>query len=245
MVCCCCAVLAQMNQMMVNMNTTISLTAIDKRLMMKWASNCACASHTVPMACLDGDVVTWFWRFPSVLIQDPILAMLPIRPDQTRSIAIGPDQSWSGPINRNRARSNPIGPDREPDFGDAPNFGDDLSRSENRHFPKKCWKCQILILCGVSLTSPRSKVSDQETASRCLDQLKVEKRDQKKFDAQCRRWPINDKMTILTAAHNPKVPVETRGSDVTQHITFCSFWRSNRLYVILSLSLHLYFCYIQ
>jgi hypothetical protein len=32
---CCCAVLAQMNQTMVKMNTTMSLTAIDKRLMMK------------------------------------------------------------------------------------------------------------------------------------------------------------------------------------------------------------------
>jgi hypothetical protein len=32
---CCCTVLAQMNQMMVNMSTTMSLTAIDKRLMMK------------------------------------------------------------------------------------------------------------------------------------------------------------------------------------------------------------------
>jgi hypothetical protein len=30
-------VLAQMNQMMVNMNNTMSLTAIDKRLMMKRA----------------------------------------------------------------------------------------------------------------------------------------------------------------------------------------------------------------
>jgi hypothetical protein len=62
-----------------------------------------------------GDVVTWFWWFPSVPIQDPILAMLPISPDQTRSIRIGPNQSGSG-------RSNPIGPDREPNFGDAPNF---------------------------------------------------------------------------------------------------------------------------
>jgi hypothetical protein len=34
---CWCAVLAQMNQMMVNMNSTMSLTAIDERLMMKWA----------------------------------------------------------------------------------------------------------------------------------------------------------------------------------------------------------------
>jgi hypothetical protein len=37
MVGCCCTVLAQMNQTMVNMNTTMSLTAIAKRLMMKWA----------------------------------------------------------------------------------------------------------------------------------------------------------------------------------------------------------------
>jgi hypothetical protein len=37
MVHCCCAMLAQMNQKMVNMNTTMSLTAIDKRLMMKQA----------------------------------------------------------------------------------------------------------------------------------------------------------------------------------------------------------------
>jgi hypothetical protein len=34
---CCCAMLAQMNQTMVKMNTTMSLTAIDKILMMKWA----------------------------------------------------------------------------------------------------------------------------------------------------------------------------------------------------------------
>ncbi len=65
-----------------------------------------------------------FWQFPSVSIQDPILAMLPIRPDQ-------PDQLGLGLINRDRAGSNPIGPNREPDFGDAPNFGDDLLRSEN------------------------------------------------------------------------------------------------------------------
>jgi hypothetical protein len=43
-------------------------------------------------------VVTWFWWFPSVPIQDPILAMLPIRPNQTQSIAIRPDQTWLGPI---------------------------------------------------------------------------------------------------------------------------------------------------
>jgi hypothetical protein len=34
---CCCDVLAQLNQTMVNVNTTMSLTAIDKRLMMKCA----------------------------------------------------------------------------------------------------------------------------------------------------------------------------------------------------------------
>jgi hypothetical protein len=39
-----------------------------------------------------GDVVTLFWQFPSVPIQDPILAMLLIRPNQTQSIVIGPDQ---------------------------------------------------------------------------------------------------------------------------------------------------------
>jgi hypothetical protein len=58
---CCCAMLAQMNQTMVNMNINMSLTAIDKRLMMKQAANCACASHAVPMARLDGDVLMW-WR---------------------------------------------------------------------------------------------------------------------------------------------------------------------------------------
>jgi hypothetical protein len=67
-------------------------------------SNCACASHAVPMACLDSDVVTLFWRFPSVPIQDPILAMLPIRPDQTQSIVIGPEMG-SGPIKPDWARS--------------------------------------------------------------------------------------------------------------------------------------------
>jgi hypothetical protein len=51
--------LAQMNQTMVNMNINMSLTAIDKRLMMKQAANCACASHAVPMARLDGDVLMW------------------------------------------------------------------------------------------------------------------------------------------------------------------------------------------
>jgi hypothetical protein len=47
--------------------------------------------------------------------------MLPIRPDQTRS--------------------NLIGPDREPDFGDAPNFGDDLPLEiRESTFPKKMLK---------------------------------------------------------------------------------------------------------
>jgi hypothetical protein len=101
---CCCAVLAQMNQTMLNIKIIMSLTAIDKRLMMKQAANCACTSHAVPMVCLDGDVLMWwrdfgdfhqsqfktqFWQFswsnltkPNQLGMGPIgsliLAMLPI-----------------------------------------------------------------------------------------------------------------------------------------------------------------------
>jgi hypothetical protein len=93
------------------------------------------------MAHLDGDVVTLFWQYPSVPIQDLILAMLPIRPDQQTRSVIGPNQ-----------------PNREPNFGNAPNFGHDLLRSENWHFPKKCWKCQIPILYGVSQITSRFTV---------------------------------------------------------------------------------------
>jgi hypothetical protein len=55
---CCCAMLARMNQTMVKMNTTMSLTAIDKRLMMKQAIVLALLTLSAPMAPLDGDVVT-------------------------------------------------------------------------------------------------------------------------------------------------------------------------------------------
>jgi hypothetical protein len=71
--------------------------------MMKQAIVLALLTLSAPMAPLDGDVVTWFWQFLSVPIQDPILAMLPIRPNETQSIGIGynqsglgtPDRAWS------------------------------------------------------------------------------------------------------------------------------------------------------
>jgi hypothetical protein len=46
------------------------------------------------------------------------------------------DQTQPNPINWDQAWSIRIGPNREPDFGNAPNFGDDLLRSKNWHFPK-------------------------------------------------------------------------------------------------------------
>ncbi len=149
MVHCCCAVLAQMNQRMVNMSTTMSLTAIDKRLMMKRAIALAlltlsqCQALTVMWWHYFGNFhqsqfKTRFWRCSQSILT---------KPDQ-----LGSGQSIGiGPINQDWAQSIPIAPDQEPDFGDAPNFGDDLWRSENWHFPKSCWKYQILILCGVSL----------------------------------------------------------------------------------------------
>jgi hypothetical protein len=67
-------------------------------------SNCACASHAVPMVCLDGDVVMW-WRY--------ILA-ISISPDSRPDFGDAPDQTQPNWINRDRARSNPIGPDISP-----------------------------------------------------------------------------------------------------------------------------------
>jgi hypothetical protein len=103
-----------------------------------------------------GDMI---WQSPSVPIQDPILAMLPIRPDQPEwawSIRIGPI-NWDWPDQTQLAQ---LGAN----FGDAPNFGDDLLRSENWHFPKKWWKCQILILCGVSLGVPENEERQTKTS---------------------------------------------------------------------------------
>jgi hypothetical protein len=106
MVRCCCAMLAQMNQKMVNMNTTMSLTAIDKRLMMKQAIALAllmlsqwCAL-TVMWWC--GDVILVISISPD---SRPDFGDAPIRPNQTGSIGIRPDQLGSGLINQDWAQS--------------------------------------------------------------------------------------------------------------------------------------------
>jgi hypothetical protein len=123
-VCCCCAVLAQMNQTMVNMNTTMSLTAIDKRIMMKQAIALALLmlSNGAP----------WRW------CGDVILA-ISISPDSRPDFGDAPDQTQPNPIS-DRAQSNLIRHNREPNFGDAPNFGHDLLRSEDWHYPQKILK---------------------------------------------------------------------------------------------------------
>jgi hypothetical protein len=96
------------------------------------------------MAHLDGDVVTLFWRFPSVLIQDLILVMLPIRPNQTRSV-IGPNQTWFGTIGSPILAMLPI----------LAMTSWDLRIDIT---PKKFWKCQIPILYGVSQITSRFTV---------------------------------------------------------------------------------------
>jgi hypothetical protein len=101
--------------------------------MMKQAANCACVSHAVPMAALT--VMCW--------CGDMILG-ISISPDSRPDFGNFPDQTQPNPINQDWAWSGA-------NFGHAPNFGDDILRSENWHFPqKKCWKCQIPILWGVS-----------------------------------------------------------------------------------------------
>jgi hypothetical protein len=135
---------------MVNMNTTMSLTAIDKRLMMKWA---------IVLALL----MLSQWRALTVMWCGDIILAISISRNSRPNFGDAPYQTWPNPINHDQARSIVIRPNHlglgpiKPnwawsgaDFGNAPNFGDDLLRSKNWHFPQKCWKCQILILCEVS-----------------------------------------------------------------------------------------------
>jgi hypothetical protein len=65
-----------------------------------------------------------------------IILAISISPDSRPDFGDAPDQTQANPINQDQAQSNPIGPNWEPDFGNAPNFGDDLLRSKNWHFPK-------------------------------------------------------------------------------------------------------------
>jgi hypothetical protein len=81
------------------------------------------------MACLDSDVVMWwcdFGDFHQSRFKTWFWQCSRLDPTKPNQLGLG--------------QSNPIGPDWEPDFGNAPNFGDDILRSENWHFPKKMLK---------------------------------------------------------------------------------------------------------
>jgi hypothetical protein len=161
MVRCCCAMLAQMNQKMVNMNTTMSLTAIDKRLMMKQAIALALLTLSQCMVCLDSDVVMWWCDFGD-FHQSQFKTRFwwcsdqtqrnPINWDQAWSIGIRPDQSGLGPIKPDWAQSGA-------QFWQCSQFLWWPLEIQELTFPQKCWKCQFPILCGVSLVLCNSAAS--------------------------------------------------------------------------------------